>query len=318
MPDNSGQNYMKIIQAQEVLHALGLPKAQCNERSALTLLALLDLKEETEWKHAKNPLMGITPVMDFFTAHYEKKYAPNSRETVRRQTVHQFLQAGLIVQNPDDPQRPVNSGKTVYQIMPNALKVLRKFGANSWTKLLQKYLKKQPTLRQGYTRKRKLHSLPVVYPDGSKGDLSPGGQNPLIKCIIEKFCPRFTPGGHVLYVGDAEDKFRRFFPEEFKKLGITIEKHGKMPDVVIAFYKENWLILIEAVISHGPMNSKRHDELMELFSKSKFGLVYVTAFESRKTMKKFLTEIDWETEVWVAESPDHLIHFNGIRFLGPY
>jgi hypothetical protein len=35
-------------------------------------------------------------------------------------------------------------------------------------------------------------------------------------------------------------------------------------------------------------------------------------------MSRYLGEIAWETEVWVADAPSHLIHFNGERFLGPY
>jgi hypothetical protein len=38
----------------------------------------------------------------------------------------------------------------------------------------------------------------------------------------------------------------------------------------------------------------------------------------RRAMLKYLNDISWETEVWVADSPTHLIHFNGERFLGPY
>jgi adenine-specific DNA-methyltransferase len=77
-------------------------------------------------------------------------------------------------------------------------------------------------------------------------------------------------------------------------------------------------VLIEAVTSHGPVDIKRHNELKHLFRGSKAGLVFVTAFESRKAAFKYLTQIAWETEVWCADEPDHLIHFNGERFLGPY
>jgi hypothetical protein len=97
-----------------------------------------------------------------------------------------------------------------------------------------------------------------------------------------------------------------------QKLGVKIEEHGKMPDVVVHHVARNWLVLIEAVTSHGPVNPKRRQELKGLFAGSKAGLVFVTTFHDRHKM------ISWETEVWVAESPTHLIHFNGERFLGPY
>jgi hypothetical protein len=102
------------------------------------------------------------------------------------------------------------------------------------------------------------------------------------------------------------------------KLGVEVETHGKMPDVVLHYPDRNWLLLVESVTSHGPVDGKRHAELAKLFAKSKAGLVYVTAFPNRSVMSRYLGEIAWETEVWVADAPSHLIHFNGERFLGPY
>lgn len=148
--------------------------------------------------------------------------------------------------------------------------------------------------------------------------LSPGGQNELIKDIIEQFRVRFTPGGKVLYVGDAGSKLLVFEEEAFAALGLTFDMHGKMPDVVIHYPVKNWLILVEAVTSHGPINPLRHRQLKSLFANSSAGLVFVTAFLDRKAMLEYLRDISWETEVWIAGEPDHLIHFNGERFLGPY
>jgi type II restriction enzyme len=140
----------------------------------------------------------------------------------------------------------------------------------------------------------------------------------LVKKIIDDFCPLFTPAGRVIYVGDAETKWGYFDSNALRALGVEIEEHGKMPDVVVHYVEKKWLVLIEAVTSHGPVNPKRRHELKELFAGSKAGLVYVTAFLDRRTMMKYLDDISWETEVWIAESPTHLIHFNGERFLGPY
>jgi len=140
----------------------------------------------------------------------------------------------------------------------------------------------------------------------------------LIKEIIEQFAPRFTPGGHVIYVGDAGEKHLLNDEKYLKKLGVEIDRHGKMPDVVIHHKDRNWLALIEAVTSHGPVHMLRHTQLKDLFAGSKAGLVFVTAFLDRQAMREYLPDIAWETEVWVADAPSHLIHFNGERFLGPY
>lgn len=158
----------------------------------------------------------------------------------------------------------------------------------------------------------------VKLPNGEEVKLSSGGQNLLVKSIIEEFCPRFTPDGVVVYIGDAEQKIRGEELVYLGKIGVKIDKHSKMPDVIIHFKPKNWLIIIEAVTSHGPINIKRYNELKELFRNCQLGLVFVTAFESRKAMVKYVREIAWETEVWVADSPSHLIHFNGEKFLGPY
>jgi len=309
----------RIDEALTVLKALGLPKAQQNDRSALTLLALLDVQPIMGWADASAPLRGITQMMEYFAEHYGKAYAPNSRETVRRQTVHQFMQAGLIIANPDRPERPINSGKTVYQITPETLRLLRSFGTKKWERNLKDYLSNIETLTALYNREREMRKIPVtIVSEDQVKWLSPGGQNILIKEIVEEFCPRFTPGGKIIYIGDADSKFAIYAEEAFADVGITFDEHGKMPDIVVHYTEKDWLVLIEAVTSHGPVNAKRHRELAELFSGSNAGLVYVTAFLTRKDMGRYLGEISWETEVWVAESPSHLIHFNGERFLGPY
>jgi adenine-specific DNA-methyltransferase len=308
----------RLDETLQVLRALGLPRSQQNERSALTLLALLDLKPAAPWAEARAPLRGIRPMMDFFAQQYGKKYEENSRETVRRQTVHQFVDAGLIVVNPDDPKRPTNSAKTVYQMESGALELLRTFGTQEWDKDLRAYLASVETLAKRYARERKLRRIPLRLPSGQKITLSPGGQNVLVEKVISDFAAYFTPGGIPLYVGDTGEKFAYFDRPGLEALGVKIEAHGKMPDVIIHDTERDWLVLVEAVTSHGPINPKRRDELKRLFSGARPGLVYVTAFLDRKTMVQYLNEISWETEVWVADAPTHLIHFNGERFLGPY
>lgn len=301
-----------------ILRELGLPGGQQNERSALTLLALLDLSPDDPWSTAGSPLRGITPMMEFISQKYAKTYAPNTRETVRRYSVHQFIEAGLVIINPDQPNRPTNSPRTVYQIEAGALELLRKYGATNWEKHLETYLASVGTLKSRYEAERQMERIPVVLPDGVEITLSPGGQNVLILPIIDEFCSRFIPGGVVLYIGDTDEKFVYFNGGGLAAIGVTIEEHGKMPDVIVYHPHRGWLVLIEAVTSHGPVNAKRHAELKGLFASSTAGLVFVTAFPSRSTMNRYLNEIAWETDVWVADAPSHLVHFNGERFLGPY
>jgi hypothetical protein len=308
----------KITEALKILEVLEFPRAQQNDRSALCLLAVLNLSPEKTWKQAENPLIGITPIMDWIRENYQKDYAPNSRETIRRQTMHQFIDAGIILYNPDNPARAVNSPKAVYQIDSVTLKLLRSFDTGQWKPNLKKYLSNHQSLSEIYAKERNLSKIPIELTETLKTTLSSGAHSELIKGIIEEFGPRFVPGGILIYVGDTGNKWSYFDKERLKKLGVIVDLHGKMPDVVIYYPEKNWLILAEAVTSHGPVDAKRHQELKNLFAKSSAGLVFVTAFPNRSIMVRYLKEIAWETEVWTADAPSHLIHFNGVRFLGPY
>ncbi len=307
-----------LADALRILAELGMPPAQQNERSAVSLLALLDLRPGSRWEQAVNPLIGITPIMDWAREHYDKEYAPNTRETFRRQTMHQLCDAGIALYNPDNPQRPVNSPKAVYQIAPPALELIRSYGSVEWHTTLKAFLEVRQTLAQQYAAARQRHQVGVTIAEGTQINLTPGEHSELIKAIIEDFAPRFAPGSVLVYAGDTGAKWGYFDKELLHRLGVQVDRHGKMPDVVLHYAKRNWLLLVESVTSHGPVDGKRHGELSRLFASSKAGLVYVTAFPNRQVMGRYLTEIAWETEVWCADAPSHLIHFNGVRFLGPY
>ena len=313
---NDKHDYIEA--ARQIIISLGLPRTQQNERSALCLLALLNLTPGKAWADAEHPLVGITPIMDWVREHYDKEYAPNTRETFRRQTMHQFCDAGIALYNPDKPSRPVNSPKTVYQIEPAALGLLRTFGATAWHDSLRAYLAERETLAARYAQEREQSRIPVEIAPGQEITLSPGEHSELIRAIIKDFAPRFAPGSALIYAGDTGDKWGYFDAALLAELGVGVDSHGKMPDVALHYTRKNWLLLVESVTSHGPVDGKRHDELANLFAESKSGLVYITAFPNRAIMGRYLSEIAWATEVWIADAPSHLIHFNGERFLGPY
>ena len=309
----------RIEEALDILQALNLPRAQQNKRSALTLLALLDMKVDTPWTAASSPLRGITEMMDYFREFFGVTYAPNSRETVRRFTIHQFVQAGLVIANPDNPNRPVNSPDNRYQIEARALELIATYGTDKWKPNLKDYLQIVDPSKKLHPTERYMKHISVKLPNGEEVNLTAGGQNELIKYIIEEFCAQYLPGGTLVYCDDAGPKRKEKALEYLKKeLNIELDIHGKMPDVIIHIPEKNWLVLVEAVTSHGPIDIKRHNELKELFGKPGIGLIFVTTFMDRSTMARYLPEIAWETEVWVREAPTHLIHFNGERFLGPY
>ena len=308
----------RIKESYSVLTDLGMPRQQLNERSALCLLALLNLKPAKLWKESESPLVGITPIMDWAKAHYGVKYAPNTRETFRRQSMHQFIEAGICVCNPDRTDRSVNSPQTVYQIEPKLLELLKEVGTDVYADRLRLYLVSRPTLIERYAKAREMSRVPVRIKDDQEIQLSAGAHSELIKSIVEEFGARYAPGGELLYVGDTGDKNVFLDEELLASLQVKLDSHGKMPDVAIYLRGNNWLILIESVTSHGPVDAKRHGELSHLFKNCTAGLVYVSAFPNRRVFLNYAEQIAWESDVWIADAPSHLIHFNGVRFLGPY
>jgi len=306
-----------VEEAKDILKALKMPRRQVNDRTAICLLALLDLRPTETWDEVKMPLIGITPIMDWGRDNYDRSYKPNSRESFRRQSVHQFEAAGIVVKNPDNPLRPTNSDKTVYQVSPEAYALLRTYGSPEWQRNLAGFLDAHPGLAERYARARNMKLVPIEV-DGKVIELSSDKHSVLIKDIIEQFAPRFAPGARLIYVGDARSKMGYFDVKALAALGVTVDPHGKIPDVILFDGKRNWLLLVEAVTSHGPVDGKRHEELRKMFGAAQAGLVFVTAFPTRQIMARYLREIAWETEAWTRETPDHLIHFNGERFLGPY
>lgn len=304
--------------AIDILRSLGLPAKQQNMRSALTLLALAGLTENDSWNQVKRPLLRILDIMTWMRENYQQTYAPNSRETIRRQTIHQFEQARLVDRNPDDPTRPTNSGETVYQLTEEAAAVLKRYGKKDFPKKCQAFIGQHGSLTEAYQQTRKINQVPVTLPDGTTVDLSPGVHNELQKLIIEDFAPRFAPGSLVLYLGDTAEKQLVVDIEQLKSLKIPEMQHDKLPDVVLYDKQRSWLFLIEAVTSHGPISPKRHAELEAHLQNCPAARIYVTAFSNFATFKKYAADIVWESEVWIAECPDHMIHFNGEKFLGPY
>ncbi len=308
----------KIEQAIKIIESFGIPKEQHNERSGLTLLALLNLTEDQNWRESQRPMLGITPMMNWFEENYNRKYAPNTRETVRRQTLHQFVEGGLCLYNPDKPDRPVNSPKACYQVAKDAFKVIKSYGSDVWDQSLADWLCNKTTLVERYSKEREQELVPLTIREGEEIYLSPGDHSVLIKDIVSEFAPRFVGGSQVVYLGDTGAKEDYFDRQLLKKLGVEVDRKGKLPDVVLYHAEKNWLILVESVTSHGPIDGKRYIELNDLFSDCIADLVFVSAFPDKKTMNRFITQVSWETEVWLADNPSHMIHLNGEKFLGPY
>ena len=308
----------KIKDAQKVLKELGLPPAQQNEISSLTLLALCHLGPKDPWKRAKRISLTITKgIMIFVEQNYDRKFAPNTRETFRRQVLHQFMQAGIVDYNPDNPDLPTNSPHAHYALTDAALNTIRAYGTKQWKEASKKFIKSHGSLLEIYSKPRQKKLIPLRLSDGKTLNLSPGKHNKVQAAVVTDFAPRFAPNARLLYLGDTAKKNLFLDKKGLSKLNIKITDHDKLPDIVLYDAKRNWIFLIEAVTSHGPVSPKRIVELEQMLSNCKAGKIFVSAFPDFTEFRKHIKQIAWETEVWLADTPDHLIHYNGDKFFGP-
>ena len=308
----------KIDDARDILEQLGLPLAQRNDISCLTLLALARLSEGDAWSSASKPSRTIHQILGFMRDTYGREYAENTREVVRRQVIHQFEQARLVDRNPDDPGLPTNSPRTHYGLTDEALKVLRLYRGSEREAELAAFRSSHGALLEIYQRRRQMQEIPIRTSTGEEIRLSPGRHNRLQALVVTAFGPRFAPGLVLLYLGDAADKLLHLDREKLDQLGVPFTEHDKLPDVVLYDEERSWLFLVEAVTSHGPVSPKRMEELEDSLKDCTATRIYVSAFPDFRQFRRHLENIAWETEVWVAEIPDHMIHFNGDSFLGSY
>ena len=302
----------KIDEAKVFLASVGMPKAQQTDLCALSILAMAGIKPDDEWKNASNEWVRIHDIIAFSNKYYKTTYAENSRETFRKQAMHRFRTAALI----EDNGKATNSPNYRYRITSETLKLLKSLGTDSAERQFRRFLAYHEKLVDIYASKKKMTMMPVKI-NGSDFHFSTGKHNQLQKAIIEEFAPRFAPNSECLYVGDTIEKDLVKNSDKLSKLGFSITLHDKMPDVVLYREDEDWVYFIEAVTSVGPMEPKRILEISEMTKDVKSGKIFVTAFLDFATYKKFAETLAWETEVWIADMPDHMIHLDGDHFLGP-
>ncbi|MCI8624056.1 MAG: restriction endonuclease [Provencibacterium sp.] len=302
----------KLDEAKDILKALQVPEKQQNGMCGYVLLAMAGLTEKNNWSDATNNWIRIHDVIAFTSTNYGITYAENSRETIRKQAMHHFRNAAFI----EDNGKATNSPNYRYRLTDEMLNIIRSYGSELWNKKLEVFLNSHETLISFYASKRAIRKMPVEI-NGAGFTFSPGKHNQLQKAILEEFAPRFAPRSECLYVGDTIEKDLVKNEDKLRELGFSITLHDKMPDVVLYSAEKKWLYFIEAVTSVGPMEPRRIKEIEEMTADVTAGKIYVTAFLDFKTFKKFSEILAWETEVWLACMPDHMIHLNGDKFLGP-
>lgn len=302
----------KLEDAKEILKDCGMPVQQQNDISAYTLLTLAEVDPDMEWEQATNSWKRIHDVLEFTSEKYEKSYAENTRETIRKNCMHQFREGAIV----EDNGKATNSPNYRYRITYETLELIQSYNSETYVERLRAYLKEKETLVEKYASKKQMEMMPVKI-NHEELNFSPGKHNELQKAIIEDFAPRFAPNAECLYVGDTIKKDLIKNVKKLSALGFEITLHDKMPDVVLYCEDKNWIYFVEAVTSVGPMSPQRIIEIEEMTKGVSAGKIYVTAFPDFSTYKKFSEDLAWETEVWLSELPDHMIHLNGDRFMGP-
>ncbi len=302
----------KISETREFLKNIGMPKQQQADICCYVILAMAGVKPEMSWNEATNEWIRIHDIIQFANIYYGTSYAENSRETFRKQALHRFRTAALV----EDNGKATNSPNYRYRLTDETLQLIKNINSNALDAAMSRFLKYHDKLVDIYSSKKKMTMMPVKI-NGDDFKFSTGKHNELQKAIIEEFAPRFAPDSECLYVGDTIEKDLVKNIDKLSKLGFEITLHDKMPDVVLYREDKNWIYFIESVTSVGPMDPKRILEIEELTQNVKSGKIYVTAFLDFKTYKKFAEELAWDTEVWIAEMPEHMIHLNGDRFMGP-
>jgi site-specific DNA-cytosine methylase len=315
-----------INEALFILAKLGIPLDGLTprklEKMAMAFLSIIDVKRPSEWGKARlrdrKDALKSRDIIDYINANFGEEISKGSYDDIRRKDLKMLVVAGIVVASTGNPDSARNDPTRAYSLAPEYLQITQQFGQAGWADLVEEFIAERPTLAERLSAERQLIQVPITLPSGATVEFSPGRHNLLQKAVIEQFLPRYGFGAEVLYVGDTAKKHLVRNDTQLKKLSFFELGHGELPDIVAYSADKNWLYLIEAVHSSGPISSLRLLELKRLTHKCSAEIIYVTAFLDRSTFRKYAPEIAWETEVWIADAPDHLIHFDGDKFLGPY
>jgi type II restriction enzyme len=255
-------------------------------------------------------------VIPFINKHFGENISSGSYDDIRRKDLKLPVLVGVVLNTGVGKGSATNDPTRGYSLHPEFHKLVLTYKTEQWNSCLESFCKGRSKFE--LERKRSVSKIPLLLPDGFQLELSQGQHNVLQKAVIEEFLPRFGKGCEILYIGDTANKTLHLEKNKLQKLNFFELSHDKLPDIVAYNKTKNWTFLIEAVHSSGTMNQTRVMVLNRMLKKCKASPIFVTAFLTMDDFKKWTLSIAWETEVWIANNPDHLIHFNGHKFLGPY
>ena len=310
-----------IGQMLEVLAATGIPvekePVRTRRRIAEAVLAVAGISKSFAEAHSSDDGCFLTTrqIIAFENEKFGRTYSPGSYDDVRRRHLILLTAAGYVVNSSSLASQSTNNPTRGYAASPDFATLLRTYGKPDWKKAVADFMAQRESLRSELERKRELERIPVVLPSGIEVKLSAGEHNALQRDIVQKFLPRFGFGAEVLYLGDATDRYLVRETERLSQLGFFALEHDELPDVIAYSESKNLLFLIEAVHSSGEITELRMRKLRGKLSECTASLAFVSAFATRKDFRKFSANLAWESEAWIAENPDHMIHFNGWKYL---
>lgn len=298
---------MTIAELKELLKDLGFPKG-ISDQTALTILALADRKPRTGLLPSHACLADgarIHDILEFVRSDYGRKVAENTRESYRKASLRPLMDAGWVVRH----RLSTNDPNTYYRLHDELAQLVAsvpgperdRLSAN--LRIVGKRIKKKGA-GEGDVVVRVLSDRIFT--------LSPGAHNELEKAIAETLAPAILAQSVVVYLGDTAPRAGYQDRTLMRRLNLPIDITESLPDVVIFSPERNRLLIVEAVTSTGPIDTLRLEQLRTFCQgPSRLGIEidFMTAFPTRKDLRRFLEEIAWGTGVWIADEPWNVIHF---------
>ena len=314
-----------IREALFIIDQLGIPleglTGRDKEKLAMALLAAGDVKTSKEWRKVKSTNSGYSittkQCVEFYNTYLEENMSKGSYDYVLRDGFSKLLIGGIVERS--KPESNLSDATRGYRISTEYARIISKFGQKDWEKQVEIFNKTHKTYRERLAQTRNIPMINVKMPDGKEFQLKDGEHNLIQQQVITEFLPRFGYGAMLLYCGDSDNKYGVINEKEkLAELGIKDLSQGKLPDIVAYSAEKDWIYLIEAYHTSNPITAERKYELEQMMGECADKCIYITAFESNDAFRSCKEDLAWETEVWIVTNPDHMIHRNGFRFIGPY
>ena len=316
--------YQCLNDAKQILHAVGMPEKLCNPRCVMTFAAFAEIKaSDAKWKNVSESYKGTKFIHDFINEQFPNKagldnkgYAENSRETIRDDTIKPWISAGILEAKPG---LATNDKNNSYRFTAHFAALIRSYGTDQWLESLKDYKESHEDYAKYLKQAKKIERDYELDFGDINIKLKKSGHNKLQIDLLNSLPKLISKGKpELLYIGDASDRYLIFEKERMKKLGIHVmSETAKLPDIIMYDPVDVRIIFIEAYYSGGAFTIDRVNEIKRACQcKDVMEVVFITGFQDTKKMLRAFNYVAWDTEMWSADEPTHLVHKNGDKFIG--